>query len=115
MGVGLPGLSNERNIMREYYEEAKGGGDMDASVGGEGYAYAYTYPGMNHVLQAAGRVIRRAEDYGVVVLIDDRYTARPYPSLFPAHWEQLCACEDTMSLRDYLEEFWETVGEETLS
>ena len=115
VGVGLPGLSNERNIMREYYEEAKGGGDMDASVGGEGYAYAYTYPGMNHVLQAAGRVIRRAEDYGVVVLIDDRYTARPYPSLFPAHWEQLCACEDTMSLRDYLEEFWETVGEETLS
>lgn len=113
VGVGLPGLSNERNIMREYYDEAKGGYDMDSSAGGEGYAYAYTYPGMNHVLQAAGRVIRRTDDYGVVVLIDDRYTARPYPELFPAHWEQLASCEDTMALREYLDDFWSGVQEKT--
>ena len=113
VGVGLPGLSNERNIMREYYDQTRGDGDSESSAGGEGYAYAYTYPGMNHVLQAAGRVIRRPEDYGVVVLIDDRYTARPYPSLFPAHWECLASCEDTLSLKEYLEDFWAGAPDET--
>ena len=111
VGVGLPGLSNERNIMREYYDATRGDADSENAAGGEGYAYAYTYPGMNRVLQAAGRVIRRAEDYGVVVLIDDRYTARPYLDLYPAHWEQLSSCEDMLSLRDYLEDFWSRVEE----
>jgi Rad3-related DNA helicase len=82
---------------------------MGDSGGGEGYAYAYTYPGMNHVLQAAGRVIRRPEDYGVVVLIDDRYAAEPYLSLYPEHWEQLSATGDAASLYEYLTAFWETV------
>ena len=52
IGVGLPGLSNERNIIRDYFDE-------DTGVG---YDYAYTYPGMNNVLQAAGRVIRTDAD-----------------------------------------------------
>ena len=111
VGVGMPGLSNERNIMREYYDESRDSGD---GGGGEGYAYAYTYPGMTHVLQAAGRVIRRPEDFGVVVLIDDRYTAEPYLHLYPDHWEQISAVGDAPSLYAYLSSFWESArGEET--
>lgn len=103
VGVGIPGLSNERNVMREYYDESRDCGD---GSGGEGYAYAYTYPGMNHVLQAAGRVIRRDDDYGVVVLIDDRYTAEPYLHLYPDHWEQISSTEDPTILYEYLSAFW---------
>ncbi len=105
VGVGIPALSSERNIMRDYYEETRSGGDPEG--GGEGYAYAYVYPGMNHVLQAAGRVIRRPEDFGVVVLIDDRYASEPYLSLYPAHWEQISAVGDAPSLHEYLAAFWE--------
>lgn len=107
VGVGLPGLSDERNIMRTYYDE-RTGGDPDMSVGGAslGYAYAYTYPGMNHVLQAAGRVIRRDDDRGVVVLIDDRYTAEPYLHLYPAHWRNICVASDPTSLCTHLRRFW---------
>ena len=90
--------------MRDYYDETR---DIGEGSGGEGYAYAYTYPGMNRVLQAAGRVIRRPEDYGVVVLIDDRYAAEPYLSLYPEHWEQVSAVEDASSLYEYLAAFWE--------
>ncbi len=103
VGVGIPGLSNERNIMRDYYDERAAGGEQGS---GEGYAYAYTYPGMNHVLQAAGRVIRRPEDRGVVVLLDDRYAEEPYRHLYPAHWENLTSVENAHDLFDYLTEFW---------
>ena len=109
VGVGIPALSNERNIMRDYYDETR---DIGEGSGGEGYAYAYTYPGMNRVLQAAGRVIRRPEDYGVVVLIDDRYAAEPYLSLYPEHWELLSPVEDATSLYEYLGAFWEGAKEE---
>ncbi len=108
VGVGIPALSSERNIMREYYDETRTGDDFETAGGSEGYAYAYTYPGMTHVLQAAGRVIRRPEDYGVVVLLDDRYAAEPYLSLYPEHWEQVSAVEDASSLYEYLAAFWET-------
>ena len=97
VGVGMPGLSSMRNIMREYYDETREG---------EGYAYAYTYPGMNRVLQAAGRVIRTPEDRGAVVLLDDRYTAAPYRQLFPPHWADLCAVGDPLSLAERLRRFW---------
>ncbi len=106
VGVGIPALSNERNIMREYYDErAAGMGDGGSSR--EGYDYAYTYPGMNHVLQAAGRVIRRDDDRGVVVLLDDRYAAEPYLHLYPAHWENIAAVSDAASLYEYLTRFWQ--------
>jgi len=108
VGVGIPGLSNERNIMREYYDESR---DLSGEGTGEGYAYAYTYPGMNRVLQAAGRVIRRPEDFGVVVLIDDRYAAEPYLHLYPAHWEQISTVEDPSSLHEYLAAFWHQTEE----
>ncbi|MBE6558970.1 MAG: ATP-dependent DNA helicase [Ruminococcaceae bacterium] len=104
LGTGIPGLSSLRNIMAEHYNDTKDG---------EGYAYAYTYPGMNRVLQAAGRVIRRPEDKGVVVLLDDRYAAPPYTRLYPDHWTNMTAVGEPMSLKEHLERFWEKVeGEE---
>ncbi len=108
VGVGIPALTSERNIMREYFDETRTAADFETAGEGEGYAYAYTYPGMNHVLQAAGRVIRRPEDYGVVVLIDDRYAAEPYLHLYPEHWEQISSVGDAPNLYDYLAAFWES-------
>ncbi len=106
VGVGIPALSNERNIMREYYDERTLGAGEDISPR-QGYDYAYTYPGMNHVLQAAGRVIRRDDDRGVVILLDDRYAAEPYLSLYPDHWTGIAAVGDAPSLYEYLTRFWQ--------
>ena len=96
-GVGLPGLSDERNMIRDYV-------DPD---GENGYDYAYTYPGMNRVLQAAGRVIRRADDRGVVILADDRYAHPKYRSLFPAHWKTVQYAGNASSLAEIVKRFWE--------
>lgn len=63
-----------QEILRRYYDEA----------GGTGFDYAYRFPGMNKVLQAAGRVIRTQEDRGVVLLLDDRFARAEYTRLFPA-------------------------------
>lgn len=97
VGVGIPGLSNERNILRDYYENKCE----------RGYDYAYTYPGMNRVLQAAGRVIRRETDKGVVVLIDSRYGEEPYLHLYPPHWQNIAAAGDARSLAHRLTAFWQ--------
>lgn len=97
VGVGLPGLSEEGNILRDYYENKCE----------RGYDYAYTFPGMNRVLQAAGRVIRTDTDRGVVVLIDDRYALPLYRSLFPPHWEGLKYAGNSASLAEILRRFWE--------
>ena len=96
-GVGLPGLSNERNMIRDYF---------DGTVG-QGYEYAYTYPGMNHVLQAVGRVIRREEDRGVAVLVDDRYAEPKYRALYPAHWKNIQYAGNAASLAEIMRRFWE--------
>ena len=97
VGVGLPGFSSERNIMRDYFENRYE----------NGFEYAYTYPGMNSVLQAAGRVIRREEDMGVVVLIDDRYATPTYQKLFPMHWIHLKYAGNPASLAEIVRSFWE--------
>ena len=96
VGVGLPGLSNERNMLKEYFDHRCE----------RGYDYAYTYPGMNRVLQAAGRVIRREEDEGVVVLIDDRYATPAYQMLFPASWMHLQYTGNAISLAELVKNFW---------
>ena len=98
-GVGLPALSNEKNIIREHYDSK--------SDEGVGYDYAYTYPGMNNVLQAAGRVIRSAEDTGIVVLADDRYATPKYTSLFPDHWKGVQYAGNASSLAEIMRRFWE--------
>jgi DNA excision repair protein ERCC-2 len=97
VGVGIPMLTSERNILRDYYENKCE----------RGYDYAYTFPGMNRVLQAAGRVIRREEDRGVVVLIDSRYAEEPYLHLYPSHWQGMMAAESASALAHRLQQFWQ--------
>ena len=99
-GVGLPGLSNERNIIRDYFD----------SDSGTGYDYAYTFPGMNNVLQAAGRVIRTDNDRGVVVLVDDRYSQPLYRKLFPSHWKNLSYARNVTTLAEQIKGFWKNQG-----
>lgn len=100
VGTGIPGLSNERNILKEYY-------DMTRE---NGYDYAYTYPGMNRVLQAAGRVIRREEDAGVIVLIDDRYDTDRYRVLMPEHWQDIQYAGNAQELAEVVAEFWSEIS-----
>ena len=97
VGVGLPGLSSENNIIREYYDEKSG----------NGYDYAYTYPGMNSILQAVGRVIRTENDKGIAVLIDYRYAEPKYTSLFPKEWKGAKFAGNAQSLAEIARKFWE--------
>ena len=76
VGTGLPQVCNEREILKAYFDEA----------GQNGFDYAYRYPGMNKVLQAAGRVIRTETDTGIVALLDERFMQRGYQQLFPREW-----------------------------
>ena len=73
--------------------------------GGEGFDYAYRYPGMNKVLQAAGRVIRTKEDKGVIALLDERFLQREYRRLFPREWEEYTVCSHE-NIGNVLENFW---------
>jgi len=98
VGIGLGGLSSESNILEEYFDETREGGKE----------YAYVYPGMNRILQAAGRVIRSEEDRGVVLLIDDRYNDPALRRLFPVHWHHLRYVGNPESLAAALDRFWET-------
>ena len=97
VGVGLPQLSPERNLIKGYFDAC----DMD------GYGYAYVYPGFNRVLQAAGRVIRTDTDRGVVVLIDSRYAMPPYIDMMPDHWQVHYLSQEERSCKQILLDFWE--------
>jgi DNA excision repair protein ERCC-2 len=76
VGPGLPRVNAEQELIRAYYEERYG----------RGFAYAYLYPGMTRVIQAAGRVIRSATDVGIIALLDKRFTYTNYATLLPTHW-----------------------------
>lgn len=97
VGTGLPGITSERNILMEHYDATRE----------RGYDYAYVYPGMNRVLQAAGRVIRRDSDRGVVVLIDDRYADPRTRAILPEHWNHLQYAGNSNELAEILRDFWE--------
>ena len=93
VGAGIPQVSNEREILKDYYDR-------------DGFDYAYRFPGINKVEQAAGRVIRTAEDLGVILLLDERLLASSYTRLFPREWRrrEVCTVESVgMKIR----EFWE--------
>lgn len=96
VGVGIPAISSERNIMREYFENTRE----------NGYDYAYTYPGMNRVLQAAGRVIRTENDRGVVVLLDDRYATEQYKAMLPEQWSHIKYVHSAGELSETVKKFW---------
>ena len=95
VGTGLPQVGQEREILRQYFE----------THSGEGFDYAYRYPGMNKVLQAAGRVIRTKEDRGVIALLDERFLQWEYRRLFPREWEEYTVCSHE-SVSNVLENFW---------
>jgi Rad3-related DNA helicase len=96
VGTGLPQISNEREILKNYYDEKNG----------NGFDYAFRYPGMNKVLQAAGRVIRTTEDRGVILLLDERFLQRDYQALYPREWadRKVCSIGDVEEL---VHAFWE--------
>lgn len=95
VGTGLPQICNDREIIRRYFDEK----------GMRGFDYAYLYPGMNKVLQSAGRVIRTETDRGVILLLDDRFFQRQYRDAFPREWENLHIC-DLSTIRNYMVSFW---------
>ncbi|MBQ8720362.1 MAG: ATP-dependent DNA helicase [Clostridia bacterium] len=102
VGIGMPSLSYEREAISAYFDEKCESGKQ----------FAYIYPGLNRVLQAAGRVIRRDEDRGVIVLIDDRFADPLYKKSLPSFWSSVRFVEDAKALRARLDDFWRDVDEE---
>ncbi|MCM1046215.1 MAG: ATP-dependent DNA helicase [Candidatus Gastranaerophilales bacterium] len=97
VGTGLPQVCNEREILKGYFDDN----------GENGFDFAYRYPGMNKVLQAAGRVIRTAEDIGIIALLDERFLQPAYRRMFPREWTDIeIVSVDTVSKR--VERFWDS-------
>lgn len=97
VGTGLPMVCSEQEILMQYF----------ADQGENGYDYAYQYPGMNKVLQAAGRVIRTAQDRGVILLLDDRFLRPEIQDLFPREWTEYgLVTRETVG--GWLKHFWES-------
>ena len=97
VGVGLPQVNPEQEALRGYYETAFQ----------DGFAYAYRYPGMQKVLQAAGRVIRSESDAGVVLLLDSRYRESAYRALLPPHYN-VTVVSDADEILRRAQEFWQS-------
>ena len=95
VGVGLPGICMERDLIKDYFETK-----LQA-----GFDFAYRYPGFNRVLQAVGRVIRTARDRGSVLLVDSRFATRRYKTLYPEEWQPVQARTD-VPIKRILENFW---------
>lgn len=98
VGTGLPMLCRERDILKKYFDDC----------GKDGYAYAYVYPGMNKVLQAAGRVIRTSEDRGVIELLDDRFLTREYQMLYPREWTAVYPLTRN-EVGEFVRDFWRNI------
>ncbi len=96
VGVGIPQLGLERDLIKEYFDRQSG----------SGFAYAYQYPGFNRVQQATGRVIRTEADRGIIVLIEDRFTQARYRHLFPSHWRSVQVMQNTTEMKEKLARFW---------
>lgn len=98
VGTGLPMINPESEMAKDYFD----------GLGKPGFDYAYRFPGMNKVMQAAGRVIRTVEDTGVILLLDDRFLKRDYRSLFPAEWND-AKITDIDGVSALLRDFWDSV------
>ena len=99
VGVGLPQVNEIQEALRGYYQKTLN----------DGFAYAYRYPGMQKVLQAAGRVIRSEEDAGVILLLDSRYRENAYARLLPPHYQTRFAA-NADEIRRLTQEFWDLNG-----
>ena len=97
VGVGLPGLSTDNNLLRDYFD----------SQGEPGFEFAYQLPGLNHVLQAAGRLVRTMTDKGVILLMDQRFDSPRYRRYFPAHWQYYRSLHSLDELAPTIDKFWD--------
>ena len=95
VGTGLPQIGSEREILKEFFDERSG----------NGFDYAFRYPGMNKVLQAAGRVIRTSEDRGVILLLDERFLQSDYKNLYPREWSNYKIC-NIQTIEEEIKKFW---------
>ena len=95
VGVGLPKISLRQDLIRDYFDKTNGGG----------YDYAYVFPGMNKVMQAAGRVIRSEDDYGFVLLIDSRFGTAKYKAMYPEFWSHMRMINTEQELKKAMEDF----------
>lgn len=95
VGTGIPQVCRERELLKDYFDKQ----------GMRGFDYAYLYPGMNKVLQSAGRVIRTDTDKGVILLLDERFFDRRYGEVFPREWENIETC-NVRNVAEKIEEFW---------
>ena len=95
VGPGLPQVCRERELLKNFYD----------ARGEDGFFYAYLCPGMNKVLQSAGRVIRTEADEGVILLLDERFAAARYRNLFPAEWQAPQTCT-LQTVQGCLAKFW---------
>jgi Rad3-related DNA helicase len=97
VGTGLPQVSIEKEVLQNYFDDTFG----------EGFLYAFLYPGMNKVMQSAGRVIRTVDDVGMIALLDDRFLNRDYTNTFPLEWKgaQVCSLD---TVEQTLRPFWES-------
>jgi DNA excision repair protein ERCC-2 len=93
VGVGLPLVCDENNILKEYFEE---------KYPQKGFDYAYMYPGFTKVIQAVGRVIRDEDDRGVAILMDNRFIHLRYQELMPNHWKNIKVITNNYSLKKEL-------------
>ena len=101
VGTGLPQVCRERELLKYYFN----------GQGVRGFDYAYLYPGMNKVLQSAGRVIRTDEDRGVILLLDERFRDSRYREVFPREWKDMSLCH-VKSAAERIADFWSNSGQE---
>ncbi len=102
IGVALPQFNRYNELLRSYFDDEFN----------EGYDYAYTFPGMNKVIQAIGRVIRTEKDKGIGILFDDRYSHRKYRTLFPRNWSHVKTINRNSYLQTSIRKFWDKQNQE---
>ena len=96
VGVGLPMICDENDILKDHFEMEYG----------KGFEYAYQYPGLTKVIQAVGRVIRGSTDKGIAILMDERFSYSSYLTLFPPHWKNKKIITNTYLLKKELLGFY---------
>ena len=96
ISVGMPGVSDERNLIKNHFDE----------ISHNGFDYSYTYPGLNKIFQAAGRLIRGEKDRGIIYLVDDRFLWDKYRRLYPRHWSNIREVKNKKELKILVERFW---------
>ena len=96
LGIGLPSISFENELKKEYYN----------SLSYNGFEYAYINVGINKITQALGRLIRSENDKGIALLIDYRYKNKTYIPLFNDKWSNHKVIKNKYELEDELDKFY---------